>query len=61
MVALTGHALAASGEGASGCDAFVIKPCLPDALVAEVKRVLAARSVEGAPMAGPGGKGEIAP
>jgi hypothetical protein len=26
-----------------GYDSFVIKPCLPDALVEEVKRVLAAR------------------
>ena len=36
IVALTGHALAGHAEGArqAGCDAFVTKPCLPDALVA---------------------------
>lgn len=46
IVALTGHALAGHAEGArqAGCDAFVTKPCLPDALVAEIQRVLAARS-----------------
>jgi two-component system, cell cycle response regulator DivK len=43
IVALTGHALAGHAEGArqAGCDAFVTKPCLPDALVAEIKRMLA--------------------
>jgi CheY-like chemotaxis protein len=43
IVALTGHALAGHAEGArqAGCDAFVTKPCLPDALVAEIKRLLA--------------------
>src|SRR6187549_2917670 len=43
IVALTGHALAGYAEGArqAGCDAFVTKPCLPDALVAEVRRMLA--------------------
>ncbi len=46
IVALTGHALAGHAEGArqAGCDAFVTKPCLPDALVAEIKRVLRAHS-----------------
>ena len=45
IVALTGHALAGFAEGAreAGCDAFVTKPCLPDALVAEIERMLAAR------------------
>jgi CheY-like chemotaxis protein len=45
VVALTGHALAgeAGGEQEVKCDAFVIKPCLPETLVAEVKKVLAAR------------------
>jgi two-component system cell cycle response regulator DivK len=45
VVALTGHALASEGTGEQEvkCDAFVIKPCLPDTLVAEVKKVLAAR------------------
>ena len=42
VVALTGHALAGISEGAkqAGCDAFVTKPCLPDALVTEIKRLL---------------------
>jgi two-component system, cell cycle response regulator DivK len=42
VVALTGHALAGASDGArqAGCDAFVTKPCLPDELVLEVKRVL---------------------
>jgi two-component system cell cycle response regulator DivK len=46
VVALTGHALAGEGTGDQEvkCDAFVIKPCLPDTLVAEVKKVLAARA-----------------
>ncbi|HXW03748.1 MAG TPA: response regulator [Vicinamibacterales bacterium] len=46
IVALTGHALAGHAEGArqAGCDAFVTKPCLPDALVAEIRRMLAVRA-----------------
>lgn len=42
VVALTGHALAGISEGAkrAGCDAFVTKPCLPEDLVIEIKRVL---------------------
>lgn len=42
VVALTGHALAGISEGAraAGCDAFVTKPCLPDDLVREIRRVL---------------------
>lgn len=42
IVALTGHALAGLSEGArrAGCDAFVTKPCLPEDLVKEIKRVL---------------------
>ena len=49
VVALTGHALAGHAEGArqAGCDAFVTKPCLPDALVAEIRRLLADRSGAG--------------
>jgi CheY-like chemotaxis protein len=45
IVALTGHALAGHAEGArlAGCDSFVTKPCLPDALVAEIQRMLPAR------------------
>ena len=42
IVALTGHALAGASEGArkAGCDSFVTKPCLPDDLVVDVKRML---------------------
>jgi len=45
IVALTGHALAGHAEGArlAGCDAFVTKPCLPDALVNEIERMLSGR------------------
>lgn len=43
VVALTGHALAGHSKGAreAGCDSFLAKPCLPDQLVAEIKRMLA--------------------
>jgi CheY-like chemotaxis protein len=60
IVALTGHALAGHAEGArlAGCDSFVTKPCLPDALVAEIQRMLEARAassrVRAARAAGPG-------
>lgn len=49
IVALTGHALAGFAEGAreAGCDAFVTKPCLPDALVAEIRRMLAKTRQQG--------------
>jgi two-component system cell cycle response regulator DivK len=42
VIALTGHALTGFPESAkqAGCDAFVTKPCLPDTLVEEVRRVL---------------------
>src|SRR5262245_8939853 len=42
VVALTGHALAGISEGAkrAGCDAFVTKPCLPEDLVKELRKVL---------------------
>src|SRR5438105_15464448 len=46
VVALTGHALAGISEGAknAGCDAFVTRPCLPEDLVTEIRRVLTASS-----------------
>ena len=58
IVALTGHALAGHAEGArqAGCDAFVTKPCLPDALVAEIQRMLGARPPAAAPAAKKSGK-----
>jgi two-component system, cell cycle response regulator DivK len=39
---LTGHALAGISEGAkkAGCDAFVTKPCLPEDLVREIRKIL---------------------
>jgi CheY-like chemotaxis protein len=44
VVALTGHVLADCSREAreAGCDAFLTKPCMPEALVSEVRRVLAA-------------------
>ncbi len=43
VVALTGHVLADHSREArdAGCDGFLTKPCLPEALVVEVRRVLA--------------------
>jgi CheY-like chemotaxis protein len=48
VVALTGHALAGHAEGArrAGCDAFVTKPCLPDDLVDEIRRLLNVRQAQ---------------
>lgn len=45
VVALTGHALAGHSKGAreAGCDAFITKPCLPDVLVAEIRKMLEPR------------------
>lgn len=42
IVALTGHALAGHSRDArdAGCEAFLTKPCLPDVLVGEIRRVL---------------------
>ena len=42
VIALTGHALPGFLESArnAGCDGCIVKPCLPDAVVAEVRRVL---------------------
>lgn len=42
VVALTGHALAGHSKVAreAGCDSFLAKPCLPDQLVAEIRRML---------------------
>jgi CheY-like chemotaxis protein len=42
VVALTGHALAGHSKGAreAGCDAFITKPCLPDVLVVEIRKLL---------------------
>ncbi len=42
VVALTGHALSFFLEAAqrAGCDAWITKPCLPEDLVREIRRVL---------------------
>ena len=42
LAAVTGHALAGISEDAkkAGCDAFVTKPCLPEDLVKEIRKVL---------------------
>jgi two-component system, cell cycle response regulator DivK len=43
VIAVSGHALAGHSRSArdAGCDAFVIKPCLPENLLDEVHRLLA--------------------
>ena len=43
IVVVSGHALEGSVKSAqaAGCDAFLRKPCLPNALLAEVKTLLA--------------------
>jgi two-component system cell cycle response regulator DivK len=42
VVALTGHARsdASRAAHAAGCDAFLTKPCLPDEIVAVVRRMI---------------------
>src|SRR5262245_15467294 len=65
VVAVTGHALGGHSENAreAGCDFFLTKPVLPDALIAEVKRIVGSapsRSVSpprGALPLGPRGEG----
>jgi len=54
VVALTGHALAGHSKTAieAGCDAFVIKPCLPEDLAAEIRRVLETTRTKGKPFSG---------
>jgi two-component system cell cycle response regulator DivK len=41
VVAFTAHALAGASDGAkqAGCDAFVTKPCPPEELVKEIRKV----------------------
>ena len=45
VVALTGHALESALDAArdAGCERFVIKPALPDVVIAEVRRAIAKR------------------
>src|SRR5688572_31576868 len=49
IIALTAHALEAEKVAAlaAGFDELIAKPCLPDALVAAVERILAARMPAG--------------
>jgi CheY-like chemotaxis protein len=46
VIALTGHALAGHAERAhrAGCDSFIAKPCMPEALLVEIKRLLSLKS-----------------
>lgn len=50
VLAITGHARANARDTARevGCDAFLIKPCLPDDVVSAVKRMLKSDSGTGA-------------
>ena len=55
IVVLTGSAAPAVRERAQheGCAAFLVKPCLPDQLAVEVRRVLSGQSIhEGVPASG---------
>ena len=47
VLVLTASAMEADHQRAraAGCDAFLMKPCLPDELVAEIRRVMALRAV----------------
>jgi two-component system, cell cycle response regulator DivK len=47
VIALTGHALDGSRRLAmeAGVDAYFVKPCLPDQLLAEVRRYLTTRAL----------------
>ena len=42
VIAVTGHALAGAPEAAAaaGCDGFLTKPCLPEDLLREIRRML---------------------
>jgi len=45
VIAVTGHALAGAEARAreAGCDAFLTKPCLPETLSQEIRRILTRR------------------
>ena len=51
VLALTGHALAGHSKGAmdAGCDVFITKPCLPERLLEEIRKMLKATSTQTAP------------
>ena len=46
IIAVTGRTLGGSAERAldAGCDAYCVKPCLPDVLLRETRRLLDARA-----------------
>jgi CheY-like chemotaxis protein len=46
VLAVTGHALTGVSNDAmnAGCDGFITKPCLPEDLVAEIRKILSPRS-----------------
>jgi two-component system cell cycle response regulator DivK len=47
IIAITGHSGDAASKAArkAGCSAFVLKPALPDEVVAELRKALAARAL----------------
>jgi CheY-like chemotaxis protein len=46
VLAVTGHALTGVSNDAknAGCDGFITKPCLPEDLVAEIRKVLGTKN-----------------
>jgi CheY-like chemotaxis protein len=46
ILAVTGHALTGVSNDAknAGCDGFITKPCLPEDLVAEIRKVLGTKN-----------------
>jgi CheY-like chemotaxis protein len=59
VMALTGHALEGQSQRAkaAGCDVYLTKPCLPEQLVSEIRRMLAAAPGRGRGRAGRGRRG----
>jgi two-component system, cell cycle response regulator DivK len=51
VIVLTASAIQTDRDeaGRAGCDAFLLKPCLPDALVGEIRRLLTIRHLPGSP------------
>ena len=51
VIVLTASTRQADHDGAAcaGCDAFLLKPCLPDALVGEIRRLLTLSRLSGSP------------
>ena len=49
VIAVSGHTLESHTRAAqeAGCDEFVAKPCLPDALIDKIRKVLGARGPKG--------------